>query len=41
MFKAPAMLALDSGELTTILLGMLGLGAMRTFERVKKQEVCK
>jgi hypothetical protein len=33
---APAMPALDSGELTTILLGMLGLGAMRTFEKVKR-----
>ena len=32
-FKAPAMPALDTGELTTILIGMLGLGIMRTVEK--------
>lgn len=26
---------LDSGELTTVLMGMLGLGGLRTFERYK------
>ena len=30
--KAPAMPALDTGELVTILLGMLGLGVLRTVE---------
>jgi hypothetical protein len=30
---APLMLELNSSELTTLLLGMLGLGAMRTFEK--------
>jgi len=30
---APPMPELNSGELTTLLLGMLGLGAMRTFEK--------
>jgi hypothetical protein len=33
---APAMPVLDNSELMTILLGMLGLGAMRTYEKVKK-----
>ena len=33
---APAMPALDMSELTTLLFGMLGLGAMRTIEKVKK-----
>jgi hypothetical protein len=33
---APAMPILDNSELMTILLGMLGLGAMRTYEKVKK-----
>ena len=33
---APGMPALDVGELTTILFGMLGLGALRTYEKVKK-----
>jgi len=32
----PGMPALDVGELSTILLGMLGLGAMRTYEKVNK-----
>ena len=31
--EAPPMPALDGGELTTILLGMLGLGAMKTIEK--------
>jgi hypothetical protein len=26
----------DMGTLTTVLLGMLGLGGMRSFEKVKK-----
>jgi hypothetical protein len=30
--KAPPMPALDTGELVTILLGMLGLGVLRTVE---------
>jgi len=33
--NAPAMFALDSGELTTLLFGMLGLGAMRSYDKVK------
>jgi hypothetical protein len=33
---APGMPVLDNSELMTILLGMLGLGAMRTYEKVKK-----
>ncbi len=33
--KAPAMPALDMGELSTLLFGMLGLGVMRTVEKVK------
>lgn len=28
--------ALDTGELMTLLLGMLGLGAMRSYEKTKK-----
>lgn len=35
MEKAPGMPLLDMSELTTLLFGMLGLGAMRTFEKVK------
>jgi hypothetical protein len=31
--SAPAMPALETGELTTILLGMLGLGVLRTVEK--------
>jgi len=27
---------LDSGELMTVLMGMLGLGGLRTFEKVKE-----
>jgi hypothetical protein len=37
--SAPQMPVLDSGELMTLLLGMLGLGAMRSFD--KKQELGK
>ena len=33
---APAMPELESGELMTLLLGMLGLGAMRSFDKTKK-----
>jgi len=32
---APAMITLDTGELTTLLFGMLGLGGLRTFEKIK------
>ena len=35
-YGGPLMPALDIGELTTILFGMLGLGAMRTYEKTKK-----
>ncbi len=34
--SAPSMITLDTGELTTLLFGMLGLGAMRTIEKVNK-----
>jgi hypothetical protein len=34
---APEMPLLDMGELTTLLFGMLGLGAMRTYEKTKKR----
>ncbi len=33
---APGMPTLDMGELMTLLFGMLGLGAMRTYEKTKK-----
>jgi Sec-independent protein secretion pathway component TatC len=33
---APAMPMLDTGELMTLLLGMLGLGAMRSYEKTKQ-----
>lgn len=33
--NAPAMPALDSGELMTLLLGMLGISGLRTAEKVK------
>lgn len=33
--NAPAMPVLESGELMTLLLGMLGLGGLRTVEKVK------
>ena len=32
---APSMITLDTGELTTLLFGMLGIGTLRTFEKVK------
>jgi len=32
---APNMITLDTGELTTLLLGMLGIGGLRTFEKIK------
>jgi hypothetical protein len=35
-FSAPPMPTLDSGELMTLLLGMLGLGGLRTYEKTKK-----
>jgi len=33
--NAPAMPALESGELMTLLFGMLGLGGLRTYEKTK------
>ena len=33
--SAPAIVALDTGELTTLLFGMLGIGGLRTFEKIK------
>ncbi len=36
--KAPGMPALDMGELSTLLFGMLGLGVMRTVEKVKSNK---
>jgi hypothetical protein len=33
--NAPAMIMLDTGELTTLLFGMLGLGVLRTAEKIK------
>jgi len=32
---APAMPALDIGELMTLLFGLLGIGAMRSFDKIK------
>jgi hypothetical protein len=32
---APNMITLDTGELTTLLFGMLGLGTLRTYEKIK------
>lgn len=32
---APAMVALETGELTTLLFGMLGIGGLRTVEKLK------
>jgi hypothetical protein len=32
---APSMITLDTGELTTLLFGMLGIGTLRTIEKVK------
>ena len=34
--NAPAIVALDTGELTTLLFGMLGIGTLRTVEKLKK-----
>ena len=36
MDNPPAFPVLDSSQLTPILIGMLGLGGLRTFEKVKK-----
>ena len=33
---APLILALETGELTTLLFGMLGIGTLRTVEKLKK-----
>lgn len=33
--NAPAMVALDTGELTTLLFGMLGIGSLRTIEKIR------
>lgn len=33
--SAPALIALDTGELTTLLFGMLGIGGLRTYEKIK------
>jgi hypothetical protein len=33
---APSIVALETGELTTLLFGMLGIGGLRTFEKIKK-----
>jgi hypothetical protein len=33
--KVPSMITLDTGELTTLLFGMLGIGALRTVEKLK------
>lgn len=33
--NAPTIVALDTGELTTLLFGMLGIGGLRTFEKIK------
>lgn len=32
---APGMITLDTGELTTLLFGMLGIGTLRTVEKLK------
>ena len=34
--NAPLILALETGELTTLLFGMLGIGTLRTVEKLKK-----
>lgn len=34
--SAPAIVALETGELTTLMFGMLGIGGLRTFEKIKK-----
>jgi Protein of unknown function (DUF3154). len=33
--NAPKILMLETGELTTLLFGMLGIGGLRTFEKLK------
>jgi hypothetical protein len=33
--NTPSMITLDTGELTTLLFGMLGIGTLRTFEKLK------
>lgn len=33
--NAPTIVALDTGELTTLLFGLLGLSSLRTYEKVK------
>ena len=33
--NAPTIVALDTSELTTLLFGMLGIGGLRTFEKIK------
>lgn len=33
--SAPSIVALETGELTTLLFGMLGIGGLRTFEKIK------
>jgi hypothetical protein len=35
--KVPPVLALDTSELMTLLFGLLGLGAMRSYERIQKK----
>jgi hypothetical protein len=35
MDNAPGIVALDTGELTTLLFGMLGIGTLRTVEKIK------
>ena len=34
--SAPVIISLETGELTTLLFGMLGIGGLRTYEKVKK-----
>jgi hypothetical protein len=34
--EIPALPEFDMGSLMTVLMGMLGLGGLRTFEKVKK-----
>jgi len=33
--NAPSIVALDTGELTTLLFGLLGIGTLRTVEKIK------
>jgi len=37
---APSMITLDTGELTTLLFGMLGIGTLRTYEKIKGKANC-